>query len=366
MVTGANGFVGRVLVRELMSRAIQLRAVVRHTGHGLPGEVGIGEVNTFTRWESALRGVDCIIHLAGRVHVIDDAARDPLRAYREVNVAGTRRLAEEAVRAGVRRFIFISSIRVNGERTHTEPFRASDEPMPEDPYGISKLEAERALREVSDQTGLEVVVIRPPLVYGPGVKGNFRRLMSLVEWGMPLPLGSINNRRSMVSVFNLCDLIIHCIEYPAAANGTFLVSDGEDVSTPDLIRRLAETMGRRAWLLPVPERILGLAMKLVGRQGEFIRLCGSLQVDRGNVSDVGVVASSVGGRGFVALGGSVIGILTTLGAFFGSLILTGQLCNLALSHGMLDQPNDRSSHSMPTPRGGGLAIVVVFVLTALF
>ncbi|MDZ7641614.1 MAG: NAD-dependent epimerase/dehydratase family protein [Desulfurivibrio sp.] len=229
---------------------------------------------------AALAGVDCVVHTAARAAVMADPVADPLVALREVNVAGTRRLAEQAAGAGVRRLVFISSVKVNGERTAPEaPFLFSDTPAPEDAYAISKWEAEQALWQVAAQTGLEVVVVRPPLVYGPGVGGNFARLLGLVARGWPLPLGAVNNRRSLVALANLVDLLRVCVDHPAAAGRTFLVADGDDLSTPELLRRLALAMGRPVRLLPVPPVFLWRAGRLLGREAELARLLSSLQVD---------------------------------------------------------------------------------------
>jgi UDP-glucose 4-epimerase len=211
---------------------------------------------------------------------------DPLEAFRQVNVAGTLNLARQAAEAGVRRFVYVSSIKVNGERSRPGvAFTAEDTPHPEDPYGLSKREAEVGLRALSHETGLEVVIIRPPLVYGPGVNANFLRLMRLVERGIPQPLGAVYNHRSLVSVDNLVDLLVHCLDDPRAAGETFLVSDGEDLSTPRLIREIASAMGRPARLLPVPVSVLRLAGRLSGRSGVVERLCGSLRVDIGKTCE---------------------------------------------------------------------------------
>ncbi|QIT55910.1 SDR family oxidoreductase [Aquisalimonas sp. 2447] len=281
LVTGCNGFVGDALVSGLAESGYSVRgAVRRHNGRGGSFEqVAVGEVGGATDWQRAVAGVEAIIHLVARTHATGERGGGDLADYRPINVDGTRRLAEEAARAGVRRLVFVSSVKVNGERTTSEPFKASDTPAPEDAYGISKREAEQALAEVSARTGLEVVIVRPPLVYGPGVKGNFARLVKLVERGLPLPLGAVDNRRSLVALPNLVDLLVRCVEAPNAAGQTFLVSDGEDVSTPRLIRMLGEASGRRAPLVPVPTALLRLAGRLTGRSEQVDRLCGSLQVD---------------------------------------------------------------------------------------
>ena len=222
-----------------------------------------------------------MIHTAARVHVMHDAATDPLSEYRRVNVQGTLHFARQAAAAGVKRFVFLSSIKVNGEATQVgQTFMADDAPAPQDPYGISKMEAEAGLREISAQTGMDVVIIRPPLVYGSGVKANFAAMMRWLSCGVPLPLGAItHNRRSLVALDNLVDLIVTCITHPAAANQTFLVSDGEDLSTTDLLRRMGQALGKPARLLPVPPALLKLGAALLGKPELAQRLCGSLQVD---------------------------------------------------------------------------------------
>lgn len=231
-------------------------------------------------WGSALQCVDVVVHAAARVHVMSDDATDPLAEFHKINVEGTMCLARQAVAAGVKRFIFVSSIKVNGEGTDPGNFfSAESHPAPTDPYSISKYEAELALKELAHESGLEVVIIRPPLVYGSGVKANFLRMMHWVNKGVPLPLGAIDNRRSLVALDNLVDLIFTCIEHPAAANQTFLVSDGEDLSTSQLLRRLGLALDRPARLFPVPVRLLEAGAALVGQKALALRLFGSLQVD---------------------------------------------------------------------------------------
>jgi nucleoside-diphosphate-sugar epimerase len=277
-ITGANGFVGRGLVSALAARGQTVRPLVRSATTGTA--LGVGDIGANTDWSAALAGVECVIHAAARVHVRAETAADPLVAFRAVNVAGTRRLAEHAAAAGVRRLVFVSSVKVNGERTAPRtPFVASDPPAPVDAYGLSKWEAEQALHRVAETTGLEVVVVRPPLVYGPGVGANFLQLLGLVERGWPLPLGAVENRRSLVALDNLVDLLIRCIDHPAAAGRTFLVSDDRDLSTPELIRGLAAALGRKACLLPVPQSLLRMGARFAGRAAEGERLLGSLQVD---------------------------------------------------------------------------------------
>ncbi len=282
-LTGATGFVGQALRVQLYLSShntfLAVRAKQSDLTLNLDSSV-VGDINATTKWSDALHGIDAVVHLAARVHVMHDTAFDPLVDFRSVNTDGTLNLARQAASAGVRRFIYLSSIKVNGEATvYGCPFTPNDLAAPKDPYSISKHEAEVGLREIARTTGMQVVIIRPTLVYGAGAKGNFKSLMKLVVRGLPLPLASIQNRRSLVGIDNLIDFIITCLEHPAAANETFLVSDGEDLSTPDLIRRMARAMNRPARLLPVPKFVLMPAAAILGRRDMAQRLCGSLQVD---------------------------------------------------------------------------------------
>jgi UDP-glucose 4-epimerase len=285
MVTGATGFVGTHLCRTLSGRGEHPVAAVRTAGRpGSDEQRIVGDLAARPELAAALVGIDCVVHLAGRAHVMHESATDPEQAFRRANVEATAHLARAAAAAGVRRFVFLSSVKVNGERTGDRPFREMDPPAPEDAYGRSKWAAEQALRQIAADTGLEVVVIRPPLVYGPGVKANFLRLMQLVDRGVSLPFGSVVNRRSLVNLDNLCDLIHAAAQHPDAVGETFLVSDQQDVSTPELIRMLASALGRRARLWPVPAPLLAAAAGLLRREAAYARVAGSLQVDSGKAS----------------------------------------------------------------------------------
>ncbi|URM30402.1 SDR family oxidoreductase [Pseudomonas frederiksbergensis] len=281
LVTGATGFVGEAVVfRLLLDKKFTPVAAVRASTR----LSGLCRVVPFDLdlpiGKSMLEGVAVVIHCAARVHVMNETAADSLAAFRKANVEGTVRLARRAAESGVKRFIFISSIKVNGESTVRDmPFKATDTPAPVDPYGVSKREAEAALMQISLETGMEVVVIRPPLVYGPGVKANFLSMMRWLDRGVPLPLGAINNQRSLVALGNLTDLVVTCIDNPAAVGQVFLVSDGEDLSTTQLLHRMAFALGKVARLLPVPSGLLRVTASMVGKSGVAERLCGSLQVD---------------------------------------------------------------------------------------
>jgi UDP-glucose 4-epimerase len=278
-VTGANGFLGRVLCATLERRGHAVRAAVRDAskGSGLPDVVAVGDIDARTDWTRALQGVDTVIHAAARAHVLHDPASNE-DLYARTNAEGTATLAAAAARSGIKRFVFVSSIKVNGEGTISAPFTAQDVPNPQDAYGRSKLAAERALFALRD-TGLEPLVVRPPLVYGDGVRANFLRLLRWVDREVPLPLAAVKNSRSLVSVWNLADLLARLAEQGHQAADVFMVSDGEDLSTPELISRLAMALGRRALLLPVPVALLHFGASLVGKRDEIIRLCGSLTVD---------------------------------------------------------------------------------------
>ncbi len=285
LISGASGFIGRPLCAELLRQGQSVRAAVRLArSDNLPVEhaetVSIGEINNETDWTEALLDIKVVVHLAARVHVMKDNAVDPLDELRKVNVDGAWNLARQACDAGVQRFIFISSIKVNGESSPLgRPYTPEDRPAPIDCYGISKCEAEHALRQLADETGMEVVIIRPPLVYGPGVKANFHSMMYWLNKEIPLPLGAIHNKRSFVALDNLIDLIATCIDHPAAANQTFLAGDGEDLSTTELLQRLGEALGKPAKLFSLPIRMLKVGALLLGKRDMALRLCNSLQVD---------------------------------------------------------------------------------------
>jgi UDP-glucose 4-epimerase len=277
LMTGANGFVGTALLVQLIDSGCEVVSAVRHKSD-LLHEVVLGNLDASTDWRAALAGCNAVVHLAARVHVMNDTAQNPLVLYRSTNTEATLNLARQAAQAGVKRFVFVSSVKVNGEG-RDEPYRETDAPAPEDAYAISKWEAEQGLREIEAQTGLEVVVLRPPLVYGPGAKANFQRLLRTVARGWPLPLGAIRNRRSLLYLGNFVDAIRLCVEHPAAAGQTFLLDDGQPVSTPELVRAVARAMGRPARLLSVPVGALALAGSLLGKRAAVARLTGSLWVD---------------------------------------------------------------------------------------
>lgn len=283
LVTGANGFVGSALCARLRRDDVSVRGAVRALSSLPDGAetVVIGSLSSETEWTAALSKVEQVVHLAARVHVMNDKSSDPLAEFRRVNVEGTVALARQAAVAGVRRFVFLSSVKVNGEFTKPgHPFTADDVPAPEDPYGVSKHEAEQLLRQIAAETGMEVVIIRPPLVYGHGVKANFESMMRWLVRAVPLPLAAVTeNRRSLVALDNLVDLIMTCLNHPAAANQTFLVSDGEDLSTADLLRRMGAAMGRSAHLFYIPPALLKLGAILLNKPGIYQRLGGSLQLD---------------------------------------------------------------------------------------
>jgi nucleoside-diphosphate-sugar epimerase len=284
LVTGANGFVGRAVCAALPEAGFEVRAAVRspkRLPEGLDGGevVSVGEICARTDWRSALEGVDTVVHLAGRVHVLKERLKDAQPEFRRVNVLGSEKLARAAAEAGVRRLVHVSSIGVNGISTPSRPFTEADEPHPHNHYSISKWEGEKAMRRVAGETGLELVVLRPPLVYGPGVKANFLRLMHLVDRRLPLPLASVNNRRSLIYVGNLADAVVTCVTRPEAAGELFLVSDGEDVSTPGLLRSIAAALRKPALLAPFPPTLLRAGGRVARRPSMVEPLLDSLMVD---------------------------------------------------------------------------------------
>jgi nucleoside-diphosphate-sugar epimerase len=301
LVTGANGFVGKAVCARLETGGFAVRKAVRSDSQG---GIAVGDIGPLTGWRAALGGMDAVVHLAARVHMMRDMASDPLAEFRAVNTDGTLNLARQAAAASVRRFVYLSSVKVNGEGTsfrspegeggsfHLGPcsqplshkegrgaYSEMDVPAPQDAYAVSKWGAELGLMEIARETGMEVVILRPPLVYGPGVKANFLRLVEWVDRGVPLPLASVNNRRSLVYVGNLADAVTLCVSHPEAVGKTYLVSDGEDVSTAELIRRLASALGRPARLLGVSPWLLEAAASIVGKGAEAERLLGSLEID---------------------------------------------------------------------------------------
>jgi nucleoside-diphosphate-sugar epimerase len=287
LITGADGFIGRALCAALSRQSYRLCRVVHGTSRAIPADHSSDErahtvpldIGPETKWQGLLDGVGCVIHLAARTHVPLERTEADLAEYRRINVESTVPLAQAAAAAGVRRFVFMSSVKVNGESTPMGPFTENDAPRPEDAYGISKWEAEQAVMRIAHTRPMEAVVLRPPLVYGPGVKGNVLRLLNVVSRAWPLPLASIRNKRSLIFVGNLVDAIIACVDAPAAAGKTYLVSDGEDLSTPELIKALAIALGVRARLVPCPVTLLELGASVLGKTEEIARLTSSLQVD---------------------------------------------------------------------------------------
>jgi nucleoside-diphosphate-sugar epimerase len=288
-VTGAAGFVGLALCRRLRESGAFVKAAYRESGnvpHFPPDilPVPIDSIGPESQLGEVLQGIDAVLHLAGRAHVMTEIAKDPIAEFRAVNTFGTERIARQAASAGVRRFVYVSSVKVNGESTPPDVgFTEADPHCPQDAYGISKSEAELALQRVTCETGMEVVIVRPPLVYGSGVKGNFLTMLNILHRGVPLPFGAIANRRSLIYIENLVDALVLCSTHPMAAGETYLVSDGDDLSTPELLRALSEALEVPTYLLPIPPSIVRLSGTMLGKTGVVARLIGSLVVDSGKI-----------------------------------------------------------------------------------
>lgn len=279
LVTGATGFVGKHLCDFFNERGMDFSAVVRRPVNDLKNvQLVVEQISSSTNWENILNDIDVIVHLAGRAHVMHEQSTESFESYAEINIEATKNLANQAAKCGVKRFVFISSIGVNGNSSDF-PLNEVLKPSPQEYYATSKKIAEDELRGIASTTNLEVVIIRPPLVYGAGVKANFKKIMKLSKLKLPLPFGSINNRRSLIYIENLIDFIMICITHPKAANETFLISDGEDVSTKKLIATLAASVNKKALLIPIPQKLLSLIFRLFGKQYLYIKVCGSLYAD---------------------------------------------------------------------------------------
>lgn len=285
LITGANGFVGSHLVDYLLGKNYQIVATVRKLDPSLDLEsknihwVETGEISPQTDWANILKGIEVIVHLAQRAHVMNENAANPEEIFKRINVDSLQQLATQATKAGVKKFIFLSSIKVNGEFTREKPFNENDIPNPTDFYGISKLDAEKLLLDLAEKLSMRVVIIRPPLVYGKGVPGNFKSLVRLLKKGIFIPFGSIYNKRSLVGVTNLCDFVESCILNPKADNETFLISDDQDISTTVLVNTINQIIGLKSKIIPFPVIILKLALRFIGKSSLSTRLFGSLQVD---------------------------------------------------------------------------------------
>ncbi|MFW6335221.1 MAG: NAD-dependent epimerase/dehydratase family protein [Desulfosalsimonas sp.] len=278
LITGASGFVGKRVCRAAEQKGIKVRRAVRRPGADIDPDTAAADLDPGFDWSGALEGINAVIHLAGRVHVKNEIEPDPRQEYRRINTRGTINLARQAAEAGVERFVFISSMGVHGTCS-TRPLTEKDPPEPANPYAESKLEAENGLRRIEAETGMEAVIIRPPLVWGPDAPGNFGRLVRLVQKGLPLPFALVENKRSMVAAYNLADLIWTCVDHPAAAGQTFLVSDGIDLSTPELIRKIGTALGRPARLFPVPVILLKAFGIISGYSREVERLTTTMRAD---------------------------------------------------------------------------------------
>jgi nucleoside-diphosphate-sugar epimerase len=288
LITGVNGFIGRALCERLQVDGWNVRGTVRSAKEAgiLPAGIDVVQTDIISPdadWSKALARVDTVVHLAARVHILRDNAKDPIADFRRMNTEGTARLAEQAANAGVRRFIFLSSIGVNGSTTRDRSFTENDMPDPDTPYAVSKFEAEQFLQTISGQSQMEIVIIRSPLVYGPGNKGNFLRLLSIVARGLPLPFASVCNQRSLIYVGNLTDAIVTCIDSPKAAGQTYLVSDKEVVSTPELIRRITDVLGKHSGCFPFPPALIRLAAKSAGKTEMIVKILDSLLIDTSKI-----------------------------------------------------------------------------------
>lgn len=280
LVTGITGFVGQSLVPNLIAKGHSVTAISRDANLSLFGcKIIHCDLNNLVDFGGVISGNDVVIHLAGRAHVLNETSQDPYAAYAEINVKATKNLAVLASKSGVKRFIFLSSIKVNGEETTALSFNENNPPNPHDDYAKTKLEAEHELMQIAEKTEMQVVIIRPPLIYGKGVKANFKNLIKLCQSKLPLPFGAIHNKRSMVYIENLIDFIALCITHPKAANETFLISDDEDVSTTTLIKTIRKTLGLPSLLLPIPQSWIVVMLDIIGKKSLAIRLCGNLQVD---------------------------------------------------------------------------------------
>lgn len=280
LVTGASGFVGKALCKSLVQQGDIVTAVVRGASAKIPNvKLVVTNLSSQTDWQDTLKNIDIIIHLAGRAHVMKETEDDPYKAYAEINIEATRHLAEQAALCGVKRFVFVSTVKVNGESTGLNAFNEFKQVLPEDDYAKTKYEAEKALNHIAKKTKLEVVIVRPPLIYGEGVKANFKNLIRLSQSGFPMPFGAIHNKRSLLYIENLIDFLLLCTNHPKAANETFLISDDDDVSTTQLIQTIAVASNKKSLLLPIPMGWLTLLLKLIGKQSLSLRLFGSLQVD---------------------------------------------------------------------------------------
>lgn len=291
LITGSTGFVGRALLKRLLVDNFNIRAAVRNDSNNKIHEgieiINVGELNSITQWKKSLEGVDVVVHLAARAHILHDQVGSSGAEYFRINVDATLNLANQAAKAGIKRFIYLSTIKVNGEFTEPGKFFTPDDlPCPQNAYGVSKYKAELGLREIANESGMELVIIRPPLVYGPDVKANFLSLMQLLSRSIPLPFGSINNKRSLVALDNLVDLIVKCSIHPEAANQIFLVSDDDDLSTTDLLCRLGRALEKPPRLFSLPHSWLHLFARLLGFGGEFDRLLNSLCVDISKTRDI--------------------------------------------------------------------------------